>query len=473
MISGSPPTDRNARTGLFTPPTSTFSARSKISRERLRSRFNRGGAVLMFSRSNLSRLQPACDILGVIGKNDFCSGALEARQDFQDNSLFIQPALLRRRLDHGVFSADVICADRNIKRIAHPADDIQVRQRGLHHHHVGTLFEIQLHFLQRLSRIGWVHLIAAPVAKLGSRLSRFPEGSVEARTIFCGIRKNGNVVELVFIQRFTNGPHPPVHHVRRGDDVGAGACVGERLLSKNRHRGIIGHFAVLDNTTMTMVRVFAEADVGNDKKFQLCSANRFNGELDYALGAEGAGAAWVLGFGQSKKNDPGNPERLNLAAFLHNLIDRLLVNAGHGADFLANLGTRTHEQRIDETRRSKARLANKVTQRGAPPQTPRSMGGEAHALFVPAGARFTVPAKCFSNASTTAAAVVSPANTVRPTPAWRNTFAVTGPTAVMASLSCRARNCSPPNSSAKCWTAEGLKNRTASAAPSAICLKFL
>jgi len=29
MISGSPPTDRNARTGLFTPPTSTFSARSK------------------------------------------------------------------------------------------------------------------------------------------------------------------------------------------------------------------------------------------------------------------------------------------------------------------------------------------------------------------------------------------------------------------------------------------------------------
>src|SRR5439155_19021610 len=73
MISGSPPTDRNARTGLFTPPTSTFSARSKISRERLRSRFSRGGAVLMFSRLNLSRLQPACDILGVIGKNDFRS----------------------------------------------------------------------------------------------------------------------------------------------------------------------------------------------------------------------------------------------------------------------------------------------------------------------------------------------------------------------------------------------------------------
>src|SRR5690349_4024749 len=37
-MSGSPPTERNARTGLFTPPTSSFSARAKISRERYRSR---------------------------------------------------------------------------------------------------------------------------------------------------------------------------------------------------------------------------------------------------------------------------------------------------------------------------------------------------------------------------------------------------------------------------------------------------
>src|SRR6266699_1272395 len=118
MISGSPPTDRNARTGLFTPPTRTFSARSKISRERLRSRFNRGGAVVMFSRLNLSRLQPACDILGVIGKNDFCPGPLDSRQDFQECSLFILPTLLRRRLVHPVFSADVIGASRYIKRFA-------------------------------------------------------------------------------------------------------------------------------------------------------------------------------------------------------------------------------------------------------------------------------------------------------------------------------------------------------------------
>src|SRR5712691_4219888 len=59
----------------------------------------------------LTRLQPASDILGVVGKNDFRSGALDARQNLQDNSLFIQPSLLRRCFDHGVFSTDVVRAD--------------------------------------------------------------------------------------------------------------------------------------------------------------------------------------------------------------------------------------------------------------------------------------------------------------------------------------------------------------------------
>src|SRR6266849_4141702 len=199
-----------------------------------------------------------------------------------------------------------------------------------------------------------------------------------------------------------------------------------------------------------MVRVFAEANVRNDKKFQFCFANRFNGALDHTLGAEGTGAAWVLGFGQSEKNNAGNSQRLHLAALLHNLIDRLLMDAGHGVDFQAHLYARAHEHRIDEARCSKARLSNKAAQRFVPPQTPRPLGRETHALFAPACACFTVAAKCSSNASTTAAAVMSPANTMRWTPASRKAFAVTGPTAAIASLSCREDNCSPSNNSARC-----------------------
>src|SRR4030095_1742430 len=49
MISCPLATERNARTGLLTPPTSTFSARAKSSRERLVSRFSFCfGAVIAF-----------------------------------------------------------------------------------------------------------------------------------------------------------------------------------------------------------------------------------------------------------------------------------------------------------------------------------------------------------------------------------------------------------------------------------------
>src|SRR5260370_11896956 len=133
MISGSPPTDRNARTGLFTPPTSTFSARSNIFSERLRSRFNRGCAVLILVSLKLARLQPACDVLGMVGKNNFRSGSLNARKNFQDNSLLVQPAFLRRSLHHGVLSADIVNAHGNIKSLPHPPADVQDPQPPLDH----------------------------------------------------------------------------------------------------------------------------------------------------------------------------------------------------------------------------------------------------------------------------------------------------------------------------------------------------
>src|ERR1700675_4094215 len=107
MMSGSPPTERKARTGLFTPPTRTFSARSKISRERWRLRFKVDWVALIFVPSKLSRLQPVCDVLGVIGQDDVGAGALDAGENFEYDALLIDPAFLRGGLDHRIFAADV------------------------------------------------------------------------------------------------------------------------------------------------------------------------------------------------------------------------------------------------------------------------------------------------------------------------------------------------------------------------------
>src|ERR1700723_3693668 len=113
MMSGSPPTERNARTGLFTPPTSIFSARSNISRERRRSTLDFLGVALMRSPRKPLRLQPSSCIFGVIRQNDICTCALNPRQDFQYHALLVQPAFLRRRFDHRVLSAHVVRSDRN------------------------------------------------------------------------------------------------------------------------------------------------------------------------------------------------------------------------------------------------------------------------------------------------------------------------------------------------------------------------
>src|SRR5208283_3976384 len=116
MMSGSPPTERKARTGLFTPPTRTFSAFSNISRERWRSGF-----------------QPASRILGVVGEDYIRTGPLNARKNFQDHALFVDPAIARRRLDHGIFAADVVRAHGHINGIPHPADDVEIGERRLDH----------------------------------------------------------------------------------------------------------------------------------------------------------------------------------------------------------------------------------------------------------------------------------------------------------------------------------------------------
>ena len=140
MMSGVPPTARNARTGLFTPPTRIFSARAKRSEDResggtvesyyetkacwhtsngmctsckmrsfdcvTRSPKTRGQAQRADCRSGDDQgtwsarhwFQPAGDVLGVIGQDDRGAGALDAGHDFEHDALLVNPAVCAPRL---------------------------------------------------------------------------------------------------------------------------------------------------------------------------------------------------------------------------------------------------------------------------------------------------------------------------------------------------------------------------------------
>src|SRR5260370_33028829 len=102
MISGSPPTERNDRTGLFTPPTSTCSPRAKISRDFFRLCSGDGFATSQFPSEELDLLQPACCVLGMIREDDVGAGALNRGENFEDRALFVEPFISRHGFDHAI-----------------------------------------------------------------------------------------------------------------------------------------------------------------------------------------------------------------------------------------------------------------------------------------------------------------------------------------------------------------------------------
>jgi hypothetical protein len=85
--------------------------------------------------------------------------------------------------------------------------------------------------------------------------------------------------------------------------------------------------------------------------------------------------------GQTKKNYGGNSQVCDFAAFFDDLIDRLLVDAGHGADFGANVFTWASEHWINKSGRSETRLANQSSQRLGAAKASRPVYGKRHACL--------------------------------------------------------------------------------------------
>src|SRR6267142_3916623 len=219
MMSGSPPTERNARTGLFTPPTRTCSARAKISAERARFFFVDVWDVLIVGYASRLRFQPFCCVFCMVRQDNIRPGPLDAGQDLKYGALLIEPTFLRCGFHHGVFAADIICTDRDIKTLADASNHIEIRQGGLDHDYVRAFFEIQCNFLEGFAHIRRVHLITSAVAELRCRLRGFAEWPVKRGAIFCGVRKNRHVFEGLRVELLADCRDSPIHHVGGGNDV--------------------------------------------------------------------------------------------------------------------------------------------------------------------------------------------------------------------------------------------------------------
>ena len=122
---------------------------------------------------------PSRGVLGVVGDDDVRPGAADRGQRLDRGGALVDPAVRRGGLEHRVLAADVVGGDRRAGRVLDAADHVEVRQRGLDHHHVGALLEVELGLAHGLVGVGAVHLVAAAVAELGRRLRGLAERPVE------------------------------------------------------------------------------------------------------------------------------------------------------------------------------------------------------------------------------------------------------------------------------------------------------
>ena len=158
----------------------------------------------------------------------------------------VEPARLRRRLDHRVLARDVVRRERHVEPLARRADDVEVRQRGLDHDRVGALGDVELALAQRLADVGGIHLVAAPVAERRRAVGRLAERAVERGRVLRGVREDRRLLEAVVVERLADRGDAAVHHVARRDDVGARLGVAQRGAREQLDAAVVVHLAVDD-----------------------------------------------------------------------------------------------------------------------------------------------------------------------------------------------------------------------------------
>ena len=174
-------------------------------------------------------------------------------------------------------------------------------------------------------------------------------------------------------------PDAAVHHVARGDHVGAGVGVRDRGLREQLEREVVVDLAVADDAAVPMRGVFAQAHVGDHEEIRVGLLQRADGELDDPLRVVGARAGLVLLARDAEQDHGADPGRLELCRLGDELGDREPLHARHRGHLVAHALAGDHEQRLHEVLGGEIRLAYQVAQCLRAPRAPHAGGRKAHA----------------------------------------------------------------------------------------------
>ena len=269
-------------------------------------------------------------------------------------------------MQHRELAGHLVDRDRNVDRIANGADDVEIRQARLDHHHIRAFGDVGLRFANRLAHVRRIHLVGASIAAARRGACRFAERSVKRGGVLDGVGHDRAIDEAGLIERRSNRRDAAIHHVGGRDHIGAGARVADapraraaaatrRCRRPRRCRmpqwpwSVYSHKQTSAHTTSVGAAALIAVMARGDR----------------ALFIPRAAALRVLVVGNAEQQHRADTKRREISRFARRKIDRQPVVAGHRRDRRANRRALDDKQRRDQLRRRRA--ASRPPSRAWPP----------------------------------------------------------------------------------------------------------
>ena len=177
--------------------------------------------------------------------------------------LQVDPAVGRGGADHRVLTGDLICRHRHRRDVGGGTHQVEIGHRGLDHHDVGALVDVEFHLVHRFAGVARILLIGAPVAAQAGR-HRLPERAVEARRELGGVGQDHHVGVPGRVQAVTDGRDLAVHHAAGPDDVGPRISLRHSQFHVAAVGGVIVHPAGgVEHPAVAVVGELVETGIGH------------------------------------------------------------------------------------------------------------------------------------------------------------------------------------------------------------------
>ena len=186
--------------------------------------------------------------------------------------------------------------------------------------------------------------------------------------------------KIAAVERGANGADHAVHHPAGGHDTGACLCVADRLPGQQLQRGVVVHVhstrMIVDDAAVTVIGVFAKADIGNDEQVRCCVLRGLHRLLHDAAVAVRIAALRILLSRDAEENNASQAETGRLAGLFSYQIDRKLGLPRHRVDRLLDALSRPREKRKNQLRRIDRRLAEQTADGRMIAQPPQASCGK-------------------------------------------------------------------------------------------------